>query len=268
MTVVTKQQPKTKLKVKAWYRPTFSPEHGVYVVLLGSFVTGVALAEAWTLSTTLALLCAFCGFQAEYPFSLQLKQRSSLKPRFLVWAGLYSVVALGLAVWLYLGSSVLLWFYGGAIAALIVDGIEIWRKQRKSILNELITFVAVCLAAPLAYAATTGEITPLALAIWVLNTLYFSSTIFLVKLRKPQTSSLIPGIVYHVIATLIVSGLYWFKCLSLFTALTFALALLKFLLITWQLQWYRNTKIENIGFGETFSALIFVAIVVFSFSLY
>ena len=73
---------------QAWYRPTFSPEHGVYVVLLVSFLTGAAAAQSWTHMTTLALLCAFCGFQAEHPLVLQIKQRRSLKPRFLVWGGL------------------------------------------------------------------------------------------------------------------------------------------------------------------------------------
>jgi len=33
-----------------------------------------------TLATTLALICAFCGFQAEHPLVMQLKQRRSLKP--------------------------------------------------------------------------------------------------------------------------------------------------------------------------------------------
>jgi len=62
-------------KSQAWYRPTLSPEHGVYVVLLVSFLTGAAAAQNWTLATTLALVCAFCGFQAEHPLVLQIKQR-------------------------------------------------------------------------------------------------------------------------------------------------------------------------------------------------
>lgn len=71
----------------AWYKPTLSPEHGVYVILLVSFLTGAAAAQNWTLSTTLALVCAFFGWQAEHPLVLQIKQRKSLKSRFLVWGG-------------------------------------------------------------------------------------------------------------------------------------------------------------------------------------
>ncbi|MGK7875338.1 MAG: YwiC-like family protein [Xenococcaceae cyanobacterium] len=254
----TKQQHKPNLQ--AWYRPTFSPEHGVYVVLSGSFLTGAALAQTWTLSTTLAFLAAFCGFQGEYPLGIQLKQRRSLKPRFLFWGGLYSAVSLGIAIWLYFRAPVLLWLYGGAIAALLVDVVEILRKERKSIVNELVTFAAVCLSAPMAYAVTTGTLTPLALGLWVLNALFFSSSIFTVKLRKLKTSSIVPGVIYHAIATLIVMGLYWFHWLSPFTALAFGVALLKFGLIAWQQQWYRTTKIQFVAILETVFALLFVAI--------
>lgn len=186
-----------KFHSQAWYHPTLSHEHGVYVVLLVAFITGAALAQAWTLSTTLALVCAFLGFQAEHPIVLQLKQRRSLKPRFLVWGSLYSAVAVAIAFWLYLHSPVLLWIYSGAVAALIVDAVYVLYREQKFIFNELITFAAVCLAAPLAYAATTGSLAVSAMGLWVLNTLYFSSTIFTVKLRKTKTSSPVPGVVYH-----------------------------------------------------------------------
>ncbi|MEO1623386.1 MAG: YwiC-like family protein, partial [Cyanobacteria bacterium J06632_3] len=78
------QTSKHKKKIqRKWYSPTVSPEHGAYVVLIVSFLTGAAAAQQWTWATTLALLCAFCGFQAEHPLVLQIKQRRSWKPRFL-----------------------------------------------------------------------------------------------------------------------------------------------------------------------------------------
>ena len=67
-------------KLQAWYRPTFSPEQGVLLVLGGSFITGATLAQEWTNSTTLALSCAFFALQAEHPLVVQIKQRSSWKP--------------------------------------------------------------------------------------------------------------------------------------------------------------------------------------------
>jgi hypothetical protein len=253
-----------KLNSQAWYKPTLSHEHGVYIVLLVSFLTGAALAQAWMLETTLALVCAFFGFQAEHPIVLQLKQRKSLKPRFLVWGGLYSAVSLAIAFWLYLSSPILLWLYLGAFAALIVDAVSVLHREQKSIFNELITFAAVCLSAPLAYAATTGTISVMAMGLWVLNTLYFSSTIFTVKLRKTKTSSPIPGVMYHASATLTIAALYYFGWLPLIPALAFGLALLKFGIIALNQEWYCTAKIQQVAMIETGTAFSFLIIVALS----
>ena len=253
-----------KPNAQAWYRPTLSHEHGVYVVLLVSFLTGAAFAHAWTLSTTLALVCAFCGFQAEHPIVLQIKQRRSLKPRFLVWAGLYSVVSVAIALWLYLSFPVLLWLYLGAITALVIDAISVFHREQKSIVNEFITFAAVCLAAPFAYAASTSTISVAAIGLWLLNTLYFSSTIFTVKLRKTKTSSPTPGVMYHAIATLIIAICYYFGWFPLIAALAFGLALLKFAIAALNQEWYRTAKIQWVAMLETGTALGFLIIVALS----
>ena len=258
------RQPPAKSNSQAWYHPTFSPEHGVYVMLFVSFVTGAALAQAWKFSTTLALICAFSGFQAEHPLILQLKQRRSFKPRFLVWGSFYSSVSVAIAFWLYSIYPVLLWLYGGAIAALAIDAISIFRRKQKSIVNELITFAAVCLSAPLAYAATMGTISATAMGLWVLNTLYFSSTIFTVKLRKLKTSSIVPGIIYQAIATGIVATLYWFNYLPPLAALALGIALLKFTLVAWQKQWYNTVKIQYVAMLESLTAFIFLIVVALS----
>ncbi len=128
MTTATSQQ--SIPHGKSWYIPTFSPEYGVYVVLLVSFLTGVAFAGQWNWKTTLALIFAFAGFQAEYPLTLQIKQRRSWKPQFLVWGGLYAGIALGIAGYLFLQTPMLLWLYLGAIAfgvALLKLWFIVWR---------------------------------------------------------------------------------------------------------------------------------------------
>jgi putative flippase GtrA len=249
---------------QAWYRPTLSPEHGVYVVLLVSFLTGAAAAQNWTWITTLALICAFCGFQAEHPLVLQIKQRRSLKPRFLVWGGLYSGVAIVIALYLYWlqGNllSPLLWIYLGAIAAFLFDAISVFHREQKSVLNELITFFAVCLSAPLAYVVTTGSLSTSVLGLWLLNTLFFSSAIFTVKFRKDKTHPLLPSLVYHAIATLLVAGLWFFGWLSPVTAIAFGTVVLKFMLILWQRHWYCTTNIQYIAMLETTTSLLFLVI--------
>jgi hypothetical protein len=249
---------------QAWYRPTFSTEHGVYVVLVVSFLTGAAAAQQWTSVTTLALLCAFAGFQAEHPLVLQIKQRRSWKPRFVVWGGIYTGIALGIAVYLCLQAPLLLWLALGATAAFLVDAISVFYRQQKSVVNELLTFAAVCLAAPFAYVATSGTLTVSVLGLWLLNTLFFSSAIFAVKLRKPQTTSLVPGLIYHAIASLAIVGLWYCGWLAPITALAFGVVLLKFGFILGLQEWYRTTRIQNVAILETSSALVFLLITAIS----
>ncbi|MGF1571174.1 MAG: YwiC-like family protein [Nodosilinea sp.] len=258
MTTITSQQ--SALASKSWYLPTFSPEHGVYVVLLVSFLTGAAAAQQWNWATTLALICAFAGFQAEHPLTLQIKQRRSWKPRFLVWGGLYAGIALGIAVYLFLQTPMLLWLYLGAIAALLIDSVAVFYRSQKSVWNEFLTFAAVSLTAPLAAITTTGTATIALLGLWLLNTLFFSSAIFTVKLRKPKTQPLIPGLVYHGTATLIILGLWYVGWLTGLAAIAFGVVLVKFGFILWKLEWYKTTVIKNVAFLETLSAILFLSL--------
>lgn len=254
-------------KSPQWYHPTFSPEHGVYVMLVVSFLTGTAAAQQWTWVTSLALICGFCAFQAEHPLVWQIKQRKSWKPRLLVWGILYGGVAVAIAFWLLWQNFhrlPLLIIYGIAIAALLFDVVSVWHRQQKSRLNELVTFAAVCLSAPLAYTVTIGTISKVAIALWVLNTLFFSSAIFTVKLRKAKTASIVPSIIFHGTASTIILVLAFLGWLTPFTASAFGIALAKFFLILWQKNWYCLAKIQQVALLETFSGFAFLVIVAFS----
>ncbi|ESA37497.1 hypothetical protein N836_03005 [Leptolyngbya sp. Heron Island J] len=246
-----------------WYRPTVSQEHGVYVMLGVAFLTGAAAAQQWTWATTLALICAYCGFQAEHPLVLQIKQRRSWKPRFLMWTGIYGGMASAIAVWLLWqrqDNGSLLGIYAAVLVAAIVNAVSVRWRQQKSVFNELVAFSAVCLAASLAYVATVGTLGTSVIALWLLNTLFFSSAIFTVKLRKIRTASIISGLVFHAVAIGIVVTLWQFHWLAPITAAAFGIAILKFGLILWQKDWYCNTKIQHVAMLETGASLLFLAI--------
>ncbi|NEQ46650.1 MAG: YwiC-like family protein [Leptolyngbya sp. SIOISBB] len=252
---------------KPWYLPTLSPEHGVYVMLAVSFLTGVAAAQHWTVATTLALIGAYCGFQAEHPLSLQIKQRRSWKPRYLVWLGVYGGIAMAIALGLLWHSAqpgALGILYGAVGVAVMVDGLAIWQRQQKSVWNELIAFAATCAAAPLAYVVTTGTLTPSAIGLWLLNALFFSSAIFTVKLRKARTASVTAGVAFHAIATGLMVLLWQGHWLAPITAAAFGIALLKFGLILWQRDWYCNTQIQSVAMLETAASFLFLVVAALS----
>lgn len=247
-------------KLPYWCRPTFAPEQGVLLVLLGSTLTGAALAQQWNQWTNLALICAFFTLQLEHPYVVQLKQRRNWKPRFLLWGGIYGAIALSLAIFLWFHSTGLIWVYALAVIGFIIDGIAVFKKSHKSIANEVASFATICLSAPFTYMATTGHISFEAIAMWILNTLFFSSGVYTIKLRRKKTQSIIPGIIYHSVAALIVGGLYIFHCLPLITALSFAVAIVKFGVVNCVIKWYRQARFQFIAIFETRFALVYLAI--------
>ncbi|MBV6628247.1 MAG: YwiC-like family protein [Rivularia sp. (in: Bacteria)] len=264
LTASNAYEQKTKIDFRSWIKPTFSPEHGVLIVWFGSFLTGAALAQTWNYCTNLALLCSFFALQAEHPLVVQIKRRSTWKPRYIIWAGIYGTIALLIAVWLWMQSPVLIWVYAIVAFALAFDVIAVFKRKHKSILNELVIFAAICLSTPLAYGATTGSLSIEALSIWILNTLFFGSAIFTIKLRRKKTSSLKPGIAYHSIATVIIIGFFAFGWLKLITALAFAVVLLKFAVVIGFRNWYIKAKFHSVALLETRFAVFYIAIAAIS----
>ena len=245
---------------KRWYQPTFSPEHGVLLVLLGAVLTGAALAEAWTADTNLACLAALLALQAEHPLIVQIKRRRQWRPRYLFWAGLYGGLAIVLAVYLSLQHTILWWIWGAAVFSLGLDILSVVRRNQKSVINEIAMFSAICLSTLFVFGATKGTITLQAVGLWILNSLFFSGAVFSVKLRKVKTSSLWAGLIYHIGAIVLVISLYALGWLSLFTALVFAIASLKLAIITYWQNWYRTCKFEHIARFETYFALSYTAL--------
>ncbi|MEM9163152.1 MAG: YwiC-like family protein [Cyanobacteria bacterium P01_F01_bin.4] len=254
--------PATHLSVqKPWYLPTVSPEHGVLLVLAGALLTGASLAQSWTWETTLACLGAFFGLQAEHPLVVQIKQRRQWKPRYVFWAGMYGGAAIAIAAWLTYQHSVLIWVCVGAAVAMGLDVWAVFQRRQKAIDVEIVMFAAICLATLFVYGATTGMLTSQAVGLWLLNTLFFASAVFTIKLRKVKTSSLKGGLIYHASAISIVTGIYALGWLSLLTALTFTVALLKLAVVVWQRDWYCNCRFEYIARFETYFALSYTALV-------
>ncbi len=245
---------------KRWYQPTFSPEHGVLLVLLGAMLTGASLAQTWNGDTSWACLAAFLGLQAEHPVIVQIKQRRRWRPRYLIWAGIYGGAALAIALYLSFQHPVLWWILGAGVVALGLDALAVFQRNHKTVANEIVMFSAICLSTLFVYGATTGEMTAQALGLWVLNSLFFSSAVFSVKLRKRKTSSLQPGVLYHGVAIALVAALYAIGWLSIFTALVFLVALLKLTVITCWQNWYRTCRFEHVARFETYFALSYTCL--------
>ena len=246
---------------KPLHWPMFSPEHGVILVLAGSLLTGASLSQTWTWETWLACLVAFLGLQAEHPLVVQIKQRRSWKPRYLFWTGVYGGIAISIASYLTYRHPVLLWLYGGTVIAMGVDVVAVLRRRQKSIDTEILMFAAICMATLFVYGTNTGTLTSQAVGLWLLNSLFFASAVFTIKLRKVKTSSLTGSLVYRCVAIAAAATLYWLGWLSLVTTLTLGVALLKLVVVILFRDWYCNCRFEYIARFETYFALTYTALV-------
>lgn len=120
------------------------------------------------------------------------------------------------------------------------------------------------LAAPLAYVVTTGTWAPIAIALWLLNTVFFSSAIFTVKLRKARTASVQAGLVFHTIATRLIVMFWQLQWLAPVTAMAFGIAILQFGLVICHRDWYCNAPIQSVAMLETGASGLFLAIAALS----
>lgn len=245
---------------KPVYLPTISPEHGVVLVLLGALLTGASLAQTWTWETTLACLAAFLGLQAEHPFIVQLKRRRKWKPRYVLWASVYGSSAVAIATYLTYRHPVLVWICGATAMAMVIDVIAVLKRQQKAIITEILMFGAICMATLFVYGTNADTITLQALGLWLLNTCFFASAVFTVKLRKARTSSLTGSLVFHGFAIALTGTLYYAGWLSLWTALTLAIVLLKLAIVIAFRDWYCTCHFGHIARFETYFALTYTAL--------
>ena len=79
-------------------------------------------------------------------------------------------------------------------------------------------------------------------------------------LRRQKTAAIKPGVIYHCVATLVIFSLYSLNHLSLVTALSFTVALIKLLTVLGFQNWYRQARFHSIAIFETRFALLYIAI--------
>ncbi|MGB5239046.1 MAG: YwiC-like family protein [Prochlorococcaceae cyanobacterium] len=243
---------------RPWWQPTLSHQHGPLVALLVSFLLGAAGAQAWTQDTTLALVVVLAAFQAEHPLVQQIRRRRNLQPRLLLWAGLYGAIAVGLGALLVWQSPILLVLAGLAVLVLALDALAVMQRRQRGLGHELLVFAAVCLAAPFAWTVGSGSLEPAALGLWGLCSLYFGSSVVLLKFRREPATGLSAVLVSGSLATALVGGGWWVGLLQPLEALAYGVALVKGAWLLIRLERYRSAPIGQVAAIESATALLFL----------
>ena len=239
-----------------WLRPVLSAEHGASITLAVCFFLGVWFAGRWNVNTSLALAVAVAGFELQLPL-IRLLRRKQLDPRLLIWTALYGIVTVWSAVTLWQRVPALGRIYAVGAAVLVINLYWVYRRDQKSIPNELSIFTGLCLALPFAYTATTGFMAQDLLGLWLLCALVFSSAIFTVRLRLFGDRAAAQATVYHLVALALIFLLVRVNLLLPALAWTFLIPLAKLVVILLWMDRYRTLKLTHIGLIETALAILF-----------
>lgn len=236
--------------------PVLSPEHGAYIVLVASFLVGVIGAGDWTVSTTVALVSIFCGFQAQFPVMQML--RRGVVGRLLVWAAIYGVLAVAAGLWLVVRTPVLLrivWVVIVVFAAAIALGAV---RQYKSLGQELVVFGGLTLAAPWSETATQGFMSHHALGVWAILTLAFWGAVFAVRIRSRGPDHRITTVVYSLVAIVLAIILATTAVTPWRSLWLLGPSFARLGVVLARQSWWQGLNIRHVGFIETGVALLTV----------
>ncbi len=172
-------------------KPPLPKEHGSWAMWSVPLIVGVAVAPVWQGRTLILIAAALAFFLMRYPLATLAKTRkrpTSDRAWLLRWSIGYALIAIVCAAWLILIERLIFLVPIGLIGATLV-AFNLWlvsRKQEMSAIGELIGIAGLALGAPLTYYASSGQLDNTALALWLINAMYFGGTVFYIKLKVRQ----------------------------------------------------------------------------------
>jgi hypothetical protein len=263
--------------------PPIPKEHGSWAMLSVPLLIGLIVAPAWHWRAVGLVIAAVGFFLLRYPLAtlVKMRRRKRVDRAYLWrWTAIYGGMTGLSGGWLVLGQG--LWWLApmGLVGTLLVV-FHLWlvaRRQEMSVAGELAGITGLALGAPMAYYAASGRLDSTALALWLLNVLYFGGTVFYIKLkvrqqpRQPAPDQLGPRLVkakacltYQTVALTLVILLVALRQAPLLTPLAFVPVTIKILLGASQWQDKRSLSLVRLGIIEIIHAAAFAGLVVVAF---
>ncbi len=155
-------------------------------MLTAPLVTGIGAAGTLDADTCLFSLTAFGFFLLRFPLMLAMKNRAPDARAFaLRWSAIYAALTVISGAMLLLSTR--LWILVGlgalGFATLVV---YLWlaaRRAEMTVWGEWIGIAGLALGAPGAYVVAKGALDATAIALYVLNVLYFGGTVLYIKFK-------------------------------------------------------------------------------------
>lgn len=166
-------------------------EHGSWAMFAVPLIIGFAVAGTWQWRSVWLILAALGLFMLRFPIDAVIKTRkrpTADRAWLLCWAMGYGSIAAICGGWLVVRDRLygLIGFGVIGAALLVYHWWLVDRRKEMSVTGELAGIFGLALGAPLAYYTAGGQIDGTALALWIVNALYFGGTVFYIKLKVRQ----------------------------------------------------------------------------------
>lgn len=240
-------------------KPVWSRQHGAYITLITSWLIGTLLSEHIYPIHFVILVMFLAGFNFTEFTQDRFLRNSPPSPQKRFWTWIYSAMAVTSGICVLINVTEFKFILPIIVIAALIFILLTKLRLHKGIFSEFLMFAVISLAGLISFNPHNFSSFTNLFPLWLLMFLYFSSTIFLVKIRFERVSE-ITVIAYLIISTLI---LFFVWGNELIVWLTGALMLLRLLPVIAAQQWFKNLKITKIGFIELgFQILFLVCILV------
>jgi hypothetical protein len=258
------------------FKPPLPKEHGSWAMLAVPLVIGAIVAPIWRWSALLAMIAVLGLFLARYPIEtlIKTKKRNSM---LIAWSIIYLALSSLSAAWLIIIDR-LIWLspIGLLGAALMLFHFRMAaRRQEMSALGELSGIGGLAFGAPIVYYAASGYLDGNALALWLINLLYFGGSVFYIKLKVRQQPRLpVPDrigerviqakacLTYQAATLTIVAALVILQSQSVLILIAFLPMTIKVLYGAYRWQDKRSLSLPRLGLIELFHSALFAALVI------
>lgn len=171
----------------------FPKEHGAWAILVLPYFIGMAIGGGLTGKGILGLFGIILLFLSRKPLLLLLKERflkerTTSSNRKNLYQSIFLFSITGTIVFLWLLIKYRLWeiiIIGlMALFLLLVHTYFVLSKKERTVAGEILGVCLLTLTAPLGAILSGTDLTREVLILWFLNILYFSGSIFYIKMRK------------------------------------------------------------------------------------
>jgi hypothetical protein len=185
-------------------------QHGAWGMLYIPYLSAVFCFSTFDGRSILALVLITAGFFLQEPLLTLVRLypvRKSSPERFsflLRWAAIYAAVASIVFVYLLLLRPLLLAFGAAIVLSFLIHVRFLAERSDRDIVGEFASIISLTITAPLTWYILSGSIETFGFLLWILNILYFGSSIFYVKTRvarvakkKLRSHVMRDSVIYH-----------------------------------------------------------------------